>query len=64
MEKLLLTPEEAAEVLAVGRSTIYELMGSGRLESVRIGTSRRVRVQALDEFVERLRLDAEEASAA
>ena len=63
MEKLLLTPEEAAEVLAIGRSAVYELMGSGRLESVRIGTSRRVPVQSLDAFVERLRHEAEEMSA-
>jgi len=29
MEKLLFTPEEAAGVLSVGRSTVYELMRRG-----------------------------------
>ena len=53
--KLLLTPEEAAVALGVGRTKLYELMGEGRIESVRIGGSRRVPVDAVDRFVERLR---------
>ena len=40
--QLLLTPEEAANRLAICRTRVYELMGSGQLESVRIGSSRRV----------------------
>lgn len=55
MEKLLLKPEEAAEVLSIGRSKVYELIGTGELASVRIGTSRRVPTDALVEFVSRLR---------
>lgn len=54
----LVTPAEAATVLRVGRSTVYELMGRGRLESVTIGRSRRVPVEALDRFVESLREEA------
>lgn len=54
MEKLLLTPEEAADLLSIGRSKVYELMGDGRLASVRIDASRRVPVNALVEFVESL----------
>ena len=37
MTKLLLTPAEAAEQLGVGRSTLYELLASGELESICIG---------------------------
>ncbi|MDQ3708052.1 MAG: helix-turn-helix domain-containing protein [Actinomycetota bacterium] len=55
MDKLLLTPEEAAQVIAVGRSRLYELLRVGAIESVRIGSSRRISVQALEEYVERLR---------
>ncbi len=55
VEKLLLKPEEAAEVLSIGRSKVYELIGTGELASVRIGTSRRVPTDALVEFVSRLR---------
>ena len=54
VEKLLLKPEEAAEVLSIGRSKVYELMGSGELVSVRIGASRRIPADALFEFVDQL----------
>ena len=55
IEKLLLKPEEAAEMLSIGRSKVYELIGTGELASVRIGTSRRVLADALVEFVTQLR---------
>jgi len=55
MEKLLLTPEEAAKALSIGRSKVYELLASGELESLRIGASRRITVVALDAFIERCR---------
>jgi excisionase family DNA binding protein len=55
MDKLLLRPEEAAAVLSIGRSRLYELLGSGELDSVRIGTSRRVPAEELVRYVERLR---------
>jgi excisionase family DNA binding protein len=54
VEKLLLKPEEAAEALSIGRSKIYELIGTGELASVRIGASRRIPADALVEFVRRL----------
>lgn len=56
-EKLLLTPEEAAYALGVGRSTLFELMNSDELGSVKIGRSRRVPVTALDAYVERLQTE-------
>jgi len=52
---LLLTPEQAAERLGIGRSKVYELIGTGELESVKIGRLRRVPVDALTAFVEHLR---------
>ncbi|NAZ80803.1 helix-turn-helix domain-containing protein [Kineococcus sp. R8] len=54
MEKLLLSPEEAAEVLGVGRSTVYDLMRMRLLPSVKIGRSRRIPVEALRQYVQRL----------
>lgn len=51
MDKLLLTPEEAATVLSLGRSKVYELIRDGRLASVRIDASRRIPAKALAEFV-------------
>jgi len=55
MDKLLLTIEEAADQLSIGRTKAYELVGTGRLETVSIGRCRRVPVQALAEFVRQLR---------
>ena len=51
---LLVTPEEAARRLSVGRTTIYELMASGELQSVNIGRCRRVPVSSLSLFVSKL----------
>lgn len=63
VSKLLLTLEEAAEALGVGRTKLYELMAEGLVESVRIGASRRVPVAALDSFIERLRGSEREGEA-
>ena len=51
---LLLTPEEAARRLSIGRTTTYTLMASGDLPSVTIGRCRRIPVSALKSFVVRL----------
>jgi excisionase family DNA binding protein len=58
MDKLLLTPEEAAEVLGIGRTKVYALISDGDLLSVRIGNSRRVPRDAVDEFIARLEDEA------
>jgi excisionase family DNA binding protein len=54
MDKLLLTPSEAAKLLSISRSKLYELIGQGRLSTVRIDTSRRVPASALAEFIQHL----------
>lgn len=55
MDKLLLTPTEAADVLGIGRSKVYELMRSGTLRSVRIDSCRRIPVEDLNTLVAQLR---------
>jgi excisionase family DNA binding protein len=55
MDKMLLTSNEAAQVLGVGRSKVYELMRSGALGSVRIDSCRRIPVDDLNALVTRLR---------
>ena len=52
--RLLLTVGEAAQALGVGRSRIYLLIMEKRLFSVKVGASRRIPVQALEEYVEQL----------
>jgi len=51
----LLTVRQAAQVLGLGRSTVYELIAAGELETVSIGRSRRVPLDALRAFVAALR---------
>ena len=51
LPRILLTPEEAAQALGIGRTKLYELLATAKLPSVRIGGSRRVSVDALTEFV-------------
>ena len=59
MDALLLSPIEAARRLGIGRSTLYELLASGEVESLHIGRRRLIASAALVEFVERRRLDVE-----
>jgi excisionase family DNA binding protein len=58
--RLLLTVEEAADRLAISRTVVYELLRSGRLESVTIGRNRRIPAVAIDDFVARLRKEQHE----
>jgi excisionase family DNA binding protein len=54
VDRLLLTPTEAAETLGIGRSKLYELLMAGVIESVLIGTARRVPAEALTVYVRQL----------
>ncbi|MGQ0846131.1 MAG: excisionase family DNA-binding protein [Sporichthyaceae bacterium] len=53
--RLVLTVEEAADDLGIGRTLMYALIRDGAVESVRIGRLRRVPAEALSEYVARLR---------
>jgi excisionase family DNA binding protein len=52
---LVLTVEEAAQRLGIGRTVMYALVSSGAVESVRIGRLRRVPADALVTFLDELR---------
>jgi excisionase family DNA binding protein len=52
--RLLLRPEEVAQALNVGRSTVFELLRTGELRSVKIGALRRIPTDALAEYVDGL----------
>jgi excisionase family DNA binding protein len=54
LAKLLLTVEEAAEVLGICRALLYQLMMRGQISSIKIGRSRRVPVVALEAYITRL----------
>lgn len=51
----LLTVEEAARRLRIGRTFCFRLIGTGELESVPVGRLRRVPPAAVHEYVNRLR---------
>jgi excisionase family DNA binding protein len=53
-DRLLLTPEEAAKVLRVGRTTVYALMKSGELRPVHISRSCRISQAELERYVRQL----------
>jgi excisionase family DNA binding protein len=55
LERLLLRPAEAAEILGVSRSKLYELVAAGKLPSVRLDEGRLIRVPlaALKALVEK-----------
>lgn len=53
MERILLTPVEAAEALHIGRSKVYDLIRNGDLVSIKIGKLRRVPVEAVHDYARR-----------
>jgi excisionase family DNA binding protein len=54
MESVLVTPEEAAKALGIGRCTLYDLLRTHQIESCKIGKSRRIPVHAVHEFARRM----------
>ena len=60
---LVLTIEQAAERLGVGRTIMYALVSSGAVESVKIGRLRRVPSDALVTFLNELRAGRRDGAA-
>lgn len=52
--RVMLTPEQAADALAIGRTTLYALIKNGELESVKIGRLRRIPADAITAYTARL----------
>ena len=50
----VLSVEEAAEFLGVGRTYMYALLASGEVNSLKIGRLRKVRRRDLDAYLDRL----------
>ena len=62
VEPLLITMEEAARRLCVGRTLIYQQVRRGKLPSVRVGRCRRIALVDLERYVEHLREHANQAT--
>jgi excisionase family DNA binding protein len=50
-DRMLLTVEEAAERLGIGRSTMYTLITSGEIDSIHVGRLRRLEPAALARYI-------------
>ncbi len=51
MQRACLTAEETARILGIGRTFVYELLASGRLESLKLGRRRLVPVDAIERLI-------------
>jgi excisionase family DNA binding protein len=60
-ERVLLTAEEVAKALNVGRCTVYDLIRTGQLRSFKIGKLRRIPVDAVHEFARRMLDDSDDS---
>lgn len=52
--RVMLTAEQAAEALGIGRTTLFALLKRGEINSVRIGRLRRIPQSELDAYAARL----------
>ena len=51
MDRLLLRAGEAAELLGVSRSRVYELIAQGTIPSIKLGSTVRVPLDALRQWI-------------
>jgi excisionase family DNA binding protein len=58
VEPILLRVDEAARLLGIGRTRLYDLMRSGSLQSVKVFGSRRIPREAVETYVRSLMEEA------
>jgi excisionase family DNA binding protein len=51
--KLLLSVDEAATLMSLGRSIVYDLVMRQQIASIKVGRMRRIPVSALREYVQK-----------
>jgi excisionase family DNA binding protein len=56
--KLLHRPNEVREALGIGNTTLYRLIGEGRLKVVKIGSATRITDDSLRAFTASLKTEA------
>ena len=50
---IAVSPDEAARLAGIGRTTLYAALAKGDLPSIKIGTRRLIRVDAIREWLAR-----------
>ena len=53
-QPILVTVDETAAMLSIGRTAAWELVRKQKLKSVKIGRTRRVPVSVIQEYIQRL----------
>jgi excisionase family DNA binding protein len=53
-QRVLLTVEQAAETIGIGRTTTYSMVKSGELKSVKVGRLRRIPLDEVHALMARL----------
>lgn len=61
--RLLYSVEEAAQLLGIGRTFMFELVATDQIASLKIGRRRKIPSAALDDYVRRLAAEQTTASA-
>lgn len=54
---------EAAQLLSIGRSSFYELLNAGEIQSFKIGNRRLIAAEDIDAYVAKCRKSAQAVSA-
>ncbi|MEZ5695299.1 MAG: helix-turn-helix domain-containing protein [Sphingomonadaceae bacterium] len=55
VEPLCVKVNDAARMIGVGRTKLYELISSGEIETIKIGKATRITTESLHRLVERRR---------
>jgi excisionase family DNA binding protein len=62
IEPLLVRPREARQLLAIGNTRLYQLIGAGELDSVSNGRARRITLASIKDYIARHLQPQESAS--
>jgi excisionase family DNA binding protein len=56
---IAVSPDEAARLAGIGRTSLYAALAKGDLKSIKIGTRRLIKIEAIHEWLTAHQTDAE-----
>lgn len=56
-ERLVYSVEEAADILGIGRTFMFQLVTTGQIDSFKIGSRRKIHRDAIDRYLDHLRVE-------
>lgn len=59
MPPIAVSPDEAARLAGIGRTSLYAALAKGDLKSIKIGTRRLIKIEAIHEWLASYQTDAE-----